>query len=41
MATCECSVLNYAVLLVLPLECKTILGPFDRDFVLADVLFDL
>lgn len=39
--TCECSALDYGALLVLPLECKTILGPFDRDFVLADVLFDL
>jgi hypothetical protein len=26
---------------MLPLECKTILGPFSRDFVLTDVIFDL
>jgi hypothetical protein len=38
---CDCSKLDYGALLVLPLECKTILGPFDRDWVLVDVLFDL
>jgi hypothetical protein len=35
--TCECSKLDYGALLVMPLECKTILGPFERDFVLTDV----
>ena len=38
---CECTNLDYGASLLLPLECKTILGPFDRDFVLSDVLFDL
>jgi hypothetical protein len=39
--TCDCSRLAYGALLMLPLECKTILGPFERDFVLTDVVFDL
>jgi hypothetical protein len=39
--SCDCSRLAYGALLVLPLECKMILGPFNRDFVLTDVVFDL
>jgi hypothetical protein len=39
--SCDCSRLAYGALLVLPLECKTILGPFNRGFVLTDVVFDL
>jgi len=38
---CDCSRLSYGAQLLAPLECKTILGPFDRGFVLTDVLFDL
>ena len=39
--TCDCSDLAYGALLMSPLECKTILGPFERDFVLTDIVFDL
>jgi hypothetical protein len=39
--SCDCSRLAYGALLMLPLECKTILGPFNREFVLTDVIFDL
>lgn len=38
---CDCSRLSYGAQLLAPLECKTILGPFDRGFALTDVLFDL
>lgn len=38
---CDCSRLAYGAQLLAPLECKAILGPFDRGFVLTDVLFDL
>lgn len=39
--SCDCSRLAYGAKLMLPLECKTILGPFNRDLVLTDVIFDL
>jgi hypothetical protein len=39
--SCDCSRLAYGAKLMLPLECKTILGPFNRDLVLTDVVFDL
>lgn len=38
---CDCSRLAYGAALVAGLECKMILGPFDRAFVLTDVVFDL
>jgi hypothetical protein len=38
---CDCSRLAYGAVLLAPFECKTILGPFDRAFVLTDVVFDL
>lgn len=38
---CDCSRLAYGAALLAPLECKTILGPFDRAFVLTDVVCDL
>jgi hypothetical protein len=41
MSCCDCSRLAYGAKLMLPLECKTILGPFNRDFVLTDAVFDL
>jgi hypothetical protein len=39
--SCDCSRLVYGAKLMLPLECKTILGPFNRDLALTDVVFDL
>ena len=39
--SCDCSRLAYGAKLMLPLECKQILGPFNRAFVLTDVVFDL
>jgi hypothetical protein len=39
--SCDCSRLAYGAKLMLPLECKTILGPFNRALVLTDVVFDL
>jgi hypothetical protein len=39
--SCDCSQLVYGAKLMLPLECKQILGPFNRAFVLTDVIFDL
>ena len=39
--SCDCSRLAYGARLMLPLECKTILGPFNRPLVLTDVVFDL
>ena len=38
---CDCSRLAYGAQLMLPLECKTVLGPFKRAFVLTDAIFDL
>jgi hypothetical protein len=39
--SCDCSRLAYGALLMQPLECKPILGPFNRSLVLTDVVFDL
>ena len=39
--SCDCSRLAYGAKLMLPLECKQILGPFNRALVLTDVVFDL
>jgi hypothetical protein len=39
--SCDCSRLVYGASLMLPLECKTILGPFNHDLALTDVVFDL
>ena len=39
--SCHCDDLAYGALLSLPGEVKPILGPFDRDFALTDLVFDL
>jgi hypothetical protein len=39
--SCDCSRLAYGALLMLPLECEPILGPFNGAFVLSDIVFDL
>ena len=39
--SCDCSRLVYGAKLMLPLECKPIAGPFNRDLALTDVVFDL
>jgi hypothetical protein len=36
--SCECSRLAYGALLMQPLECKPILGPFSQPLVLTDVV---
>ena len=38
---CDCDKLAYGAELLAPLECKRILGPFEADFVLTDVVFEL
>jgi hypothetical protein len=38
---CDCDRLDYGGQLLAPLECKKILGPFEVDFVLTDVVFEL
>jgi len=39
--SCDCSRLAYGARLMLPGECKMILGPFNQDLALTDVIFDL